>query len=75
MPQDHQFAFLLPLAVGAAAFTCTILVHAMALAATVNLFRHEKKLGRSGTGAVRDLAIISLAISIAFVAHLVEIAL
>src|SRR5262245_45376090 len=74
MPQDHQFAILVPLIVGTGAFACTILVHALALAATVNFFRYEQKIGRAGTGALIDLAIVSLAISFAFVAHLVEIA-
>jgi hypothetical protein len=50
-------------------------VHALALAATVNLFRHERRLGRAGAGALIDLAIVALAISFAFVAHLIEIAL
>jgi Ion channel len=75
MTQNHQFAILFPLVVGVVAFACTIFVHALALAATVNLFRYEKKLGRAGAGALIDLAIVSVAISFAFVAHLVEIAL
>ena len=66
---------LLPFAVGLAAVACTIFVHALALAATVNLFRHEKNLGRAGAGALIDLMILSLAISFAFAAHLIEIAL
>ena len=75
MPQIHQFAILFPLLIGLVAFACTILVHALALAATINLVRHEKKLGRAGASALIDFAIVSLAISFAFVAHLVEIAL
>src|SRR5262249_21703071 len=71
----YQFAILFSLVVGVVAFACTIFVHALALAATVNLFRHEKKLGRAGTGTLIDFAIVSLAISFAFVAHLIEIAL
>jgi hypothetical protein len=53
----------------------TIFVHALALAATINLFRYERKLGRAGAGALIDLAIVALAIAFAFVAHLIEIAL
>ena len=45
------------------------------MAATINLFRHEQKLGRAGAGALIDLTIVALAISFAFVAHLIEIAL
>jgi hypothetical protein len=63
------------LAVCVSAIACTIFVHALALAATVNLFRHERKLGRVGAGILIDLAIVALAISFAFVAHLIEIAL
>jgi Ion channel len=75
MTQNHQFAILYPLVVGVGAVACTIFVHALALAATVNLFRHERRLGRAGAGALIDLAIVALAISFAFVAHLIEIAL
>ena len=74
MTQNQQFAILLPLVVGAGVVVSTILVHALALAATVNFLRHERKLGRAGAGALIDLAIFALVISFAFVAHLIEIA-
>jgi len=73
--QNHQFAILLPLAVGVAAVECTIFVHALALATTVNLFRYEKKHGRLGAHPLMNLATIVLVISVAFVAHLAEIGL
>ena len=66
MTQNHQFAVLFPLVVGGVAVACTILVHALALAATINFFRHQNKLGRAGTGALIDFAIVALAISFAF---------
>jgi hypothetical protein len=75
MMPNHQFAIVFPLVVGAGVVICTIFVHALALSATVNLFRHERKLGRAGAGALIDLAIVALVISFAFVAHLIEIAL
>jgi Ion channel len=75
MTQNHQFAILFPLVVGIGAVACTIFVHALALAATINLFRYERKLGLAGAGALIDLAIVALVISFAFVAHLVAIAL
>ena len=75
MIPHHQFAIVLPLVVGVGVVICTIFVHALALAATVNLFRHERKLGRAGAGALIDLTIVALVISFAFVAHLIEIAL
>ena len=61
--------------VGSATVLCTIFVHALAVGATVNFFRFERKRGRVGTGLLVDLAIVVLTISFAFVAHLIEIAL
>src|SRR5215469_8211778 len=74
MTQDQQFVIVLPLLVGVGAVLCTIFVHGLALAATVNFLRYETKLGRAGAGALIDLAIVALVISFAFVAHLIEIA-
>lgn len=71
----HQVAILIPLAVGAIAVLSTIFIHALALGATLNFFRREKRLGRAGSGLGVDLAIVVLTISFAFVAHLIEIAL
>ena len=65
----------MPLAVGASAVLCTIFIHALAVGAIVNFFRHEKRLGRAGSTLSIDLAIVVLTISFVFVAHLVEIAL
>jgi len=73
MTQIHRVAILIPLAVGAGAVLCTIFIHALALGATVNFVRHERRLGRTGAGLWMDLAIIVLAMSFMFVAHLIEI--
>ncbi len=73
--EHHQFAILLPLAVGVGAVEGTIFVHALAMATTVNLFRHEKKHRRLGADALSDLTVVALVISVAFVAHLAEIGL
>jgi len=75
MAQIHRVAILVPLAVGATAVLCTIFIHALALGAVVNFFRHEKRLGRAGSGLWIDVAIVVLVISCAFVAHLIDIAL
>ena len=75
MTQIHRIAILIPLAVGASAVVCTICIHAVALLSTVKFFRRERKLGRAGVDSVKDIAIVVLVISIAFVAHLIEIAL
>jgi Ion channel len=75
MMQTQQVAILIPLAVGAIAVLCTIFIHALAVAATVNFVRREKRLGREGAGLWTNLAIVSLAMSFILVAHLIEIAL
>ena len=75
MTQNPKFTVLFPLVVGLGAVACTIFVHALALTATVNLFRYERRLGRAGAGALIDFAIVVLVISFAFMAHLIEIAL
>ena len=63
---------LIPLTVGSSAVACTILIHALALSVTVNVVRHEKRLGRAGTSFWIDVAIVALALSLALVAHLIE---
>jgi hypothetical protein len=75
MTQIHGVVISRPLVVGSATVLCTIFVHALAVGATVNFFRFERKRGRVGTGLLVDLAIVVLTISFAFVAHLIEIAL
>jgi hypothetical protein len=75
MTQTHRVAILIPLAVGAIAVLCTIFIHALAVGATVNFIRREKRLGREGAGLWTNLAIVALAMSFIFLAHLIEIAL
>ena len=75
MTPIHGVAVLRPLAVGSVAVLCTILIHALAVGATVNFFRYERKRGRAGAGPLVDLSIVVLTIAFAFVAHLIEIAL
>jgi hypothetical protein len=75
MTQNHQTAILLPILAGALAVLCTILVHALALNASMKLFRREQKVGLAGSGFLADLGITVLTISFAIVAHLAEIAL
>ena len=73
--QATRIPILAPLVVGEITFACTILIHAIPLSATVNFVRREKSLGRVGKGFWSDMAIIARAISLATVAHLIEIAL
>lgn len=74
MTQVHHVRIMVPLAVGACAVICTILIHALAVTVTVNFFRHERKIGRAGASHLINLGIVSLVIAFAFVAHLIEIA-
>jgi hypothetical protein len=75
MTQHQQFAILFPLLLGVCTVACTIFVHALAVGATVNFVRYQGKLGLAGAGGLIDLAIVALATSFAFAAHLIEIAL
>jgi len=63
------------LAIGVSTVACTIVIHAMALSATLNFIRREKKRGREGVSFWGDLAIVARVISFALLAHLMEIAL
>jgi hypothetical protein len=62
------------LAFGIVVVLCTIMIHALALGATVTLVRREQRLGLAGESFGTDLAIVVVAILIAFAAHLIEIA-
>lgn len=75
MTQIHGVAILRPLTVGSVAVLCTVLIHALAIGATVNFFRYERKRGQTGTGPLVDLPILVLTMAFAFVAHLIEITL
>jgi Ion channel len=70
-----RIAILIPLAVSVIAFACTIVVHALALNATVSFVRHERRLGHAGASFWKDIVIVAVTISFAFAAHLIEIAL
>ena len=73
--QSHPIAILIPLAVGTSAVFCTIVIHALALSATVHVVRRERRLGRVGASFWIDVAIVVATISFALAAHLVEISL
>src|SRR5262249_1536457 len=74
MTQTHPFATLSPLAVGAVAFACTILIHAIGVIRTVDFLRREKRLGRAGVRFGVDVGITAATISFALVAHLIAVA-
>jgi hypothetical protein len=75
MTQTLRVAILVPLLLGGITVLCTILIHGLAVIATVNFFRRERKLGHTGTSFRVDFAIVAIVLSCAFMAHLVEIAL
>ena len=71
----HRIAILAPLAASASAIVATIIIHGITLVATVQFVRRERRLGRAGASFWIDVAIVTVAISFALAAHLVEIAL
>jgi Ion channel len=73
MTQIHHIAILVPLALGAIAVMCTIITRAMAILTTVNFVRHQRRLGRAGAGFWIDFSIVALTITVALVAHLIDI--
>ncbi len=75
MTENHQIPVLIPLAVGATAVVCTILIHALVLSAAISFVRRERRLGHTGAGFWMDVAIVSLAVLFALVAHLIGISL
>jgi hypothetical protein len=75
MISKDQISVLLPMLAGSFASLCTILIHSVTLGLTIRFFRYERRLGRVGKVVSLNLEIFVLAISIAFIAHLTEIAL
>jgi hypothetical protein len=70
----QQIAILIPLAVGLGVIVFTVIVHALAVNTTVIFVRRERRLGRAGAGFWSDISIVILAILVALLAHLIEIA-
>ena len=73
LAEPDRIAIWVPLAVSAGAVVATIAIHALAVAATVHFVRREIQVRRAGAGFWPDVTIVSVAISIVFVAHLLEI--
>ncbi|HTW78000.1 MAG TPA: ion channel [Terracidiphilus sp.] len=74
MRNDHV-AVLFPMVAGSIAVLCTILIHSVALGISVRFFRRERMLGLVGSRVWVNLGIFVLTMSLAFAAHLIEIAL
>jgi hypothetical protein len=75
MTQFPRIPILIPLAVGAVPTICTIFIHGLAVMATINFVRRERRLGRTGEGFLSDFAIVVVAIVFMLAAHLIEVAL
>jgi Ion channel len=75
MTQSERIAVWLPLVVGAIVVAGTILTRALAVLATIELVRRQRRLGQAGAPFWRDLSVVTLAIAVALIAHLVDIGL
>lgn len=75
MNETLHIPVLVPLAVGAGMVALTLAIHALAVMATVQLFRREKLAGRAGSGFLIDVSIVFRVNGFAFIAHVVEIGL
>ena len=75
MTQALRIPILLPLAVGAVVILCTIFIHAMSVAASLNIVRRERRLGRTGRSFWSDFPVVVVAMLATLAAHLIEIAL
>jgi hypothetical protein len=73
MAKTHQVAILFPLLVGTATTAITIVIHALALGALIRFIRRERRLGRAGSGFLRDVTIVAVVVLIGLAAHLIEI--
>jgi Ion channel len=68
-----EVAISLPLLVGIVANAATIVIHALAVRATVAFVRHEDQAGRVGIGFWTGVAVLAVVVFFALVAHLLEI--
>ena len=75
MMRNDQVAVLLPMVAGSITALSTILIHSVTLGVSVRVYRRERNMGLVGSGVLIHLGIFMLAISLAFVAHLIEIGL
>ena len=75
MTQMPRIPTFIPLAVGAIPTGCTIFIHALAVMGTLSFVRRERRLGHAGVKFWNDFGIVTLAISFALAAHLIDIGL
>jgi hypothetical protein len=70
---SQEFAVLAPLLISLAPIVVTIVIHAVALGATIKFIRREYEGGRAGVRFWRDVAIVAGVILLALIAHLADI--
>jgi hypothetical protein len=75
MRQIQEMALLIPLVIGSGTIAATIIIHALALNTTVRFVHRERVRGRAGKRFWTDYPIVVLMISLALVAHLLEMAI
>jgi len=73
--QPRDIAIWVPLLVGIGATICTVIIHSVGLMAVIRFVRHQRRLGRAGRSFWTDVAIVTVAVLLALLAHLIEIAL
>jgi ion channel len=71
----QRIALGAPLAVGIGTILCTILIHALALIASIYVVRRERRAGLAGRSFWLDFAIVTMTILFALAAHVVEMAI
>jgi hypothetical protein len=71
----QSVAIFVPLIIALPTILSTIVIHGVALLATVHFILHERRRGRAGIRFWRDVIIVSGATLLALLAHLVAIAI
>jgi Ion channel len=69
----NDVAIFWPLTVGTSTIVATVLIHTLAVAATVRFLRRAKRMRREDAGFWNDVGVVMVAVFLALVAHLLEI--
>jgi hypothetical protein len=75
MIRSERIAIWLPLVVGAMVLAGTVVTRALAVLATIDLVRRQRRVGPAGAGFWIDLSTVALVMAVALVAHLIDIGL
>jgi len=69
----HQIAVVLPITIALMMIASTMVIHSLALVGIVDFIRRQRRLGRTGVRFWQDVAIVTSAMLLAGIAHIVEI--